>query len=116
MYKLEYQNLKNKKEAVAKINAITGNILITTFSNKIIEGKFIEDSIKISSISNKTDVIQSVEKNKFKPTVTEPVESKQKKSNSFTSKNQKDRNEVKESKKNSHYQLKKPELKSENNF
>ena len=47
MYQLTFENIKIGKEVIAKINGITGDIILTT-SYKTISGKFIEDLIKTS--------------------------------------------------------------------
>jgi hypothetical protein len=98
MFKLEYQNLKNKKEAMAKINGITGDILITTFSKKNISGKFIEESIKITSNFIKPNKPQSVERNNSKTKIIKTVEAKETKSN--ISSVEKQKNSIKKAKRN----------------
>jgi predicted acyltransferase (DUF342 family) len=50
MYKLTFEKLKTGKEAIARINGITGEINSSTF-NKTISGKFMEDLVKASHIN-----------------------------------------------------------------
>jgi hypothetical protein len=65
MYKLDFMNINNGKEAMAKINGITGNIVITTFSKKTISGKFIDDLIKISPQYIQPDTRGIIQPNKL---------------------------------------------------
>lgn len=89
MYKLHYQNTTNKNEAMARINGITGNVVITTFSNKTISGKFLEDLIKNPVPKNQAiekqskeepkNKVKKIKKRKEKPTKKsdfEPIASK----------------------------------------
>lgn len=46
IYKLNFRNKKTKKEALIKINGITGKIILTTFSNKILPIKIDDLDIK----------------------------------------------------------------------
>ncbi len=50
MYKLTFERLKTGKEAIARINGITGEITSSTF-NKTISGKFMEDLVRASHIN-----------------------------------------------------------------
>jgi len=43
MYQLNFKNKKTKNEAVIRINGITGKIVLTTFSNKVLPIKLIEE-------------------------------------------------------------------------
>jgi predicted acyltransferase (DUF342 family) len=117
MYKLEYENIKNKKEALVKINGITGKILITTFSNKTISGKFIEDLIKVSPNIIMLDKQQSTESVDSTSKTIQPIEQKLTRKSSFEN-SENANNKIKEAKglmNNFLLPSKQPEVKPENN-
>jgi hypothetical protein len=118
MYKFEYQNIKNKKEAMAKINGITGNILITTFNNKTIPGKFIEDLIKTSPPINQPNKKQLEESIKTTSKIIQPIEQRPTRKSSLESfDNSKDNiKQTKEMKKKFLDTIKQPEVKPVENY
>ena len=60
MYQLNFKNKKTKNEAVIRINGVTGKIVLTTCSNKVLPIKLIEE------VNKKCHKI-------IKPTIQEPV-------------------------------------------
>lgn len=77
MYKLNFENTKTGKEAVVKINGITGKIILTSCINKTIPSKIIDDlhkkSLKIiKPVSPKSEVSSKSSFGK----VIEPIESR----------------------------------------
>ncbi len=117
MFKLEYQNIKNKKEATTKINGITGNILITTFNSKTISGKFIDDLIKINPLIKQVDKQKSKESNQTTSKIIQEIEQKPtKKPPLETCDKSKDKlKQTKQIKKNFLGTTKQPEVKPEEN-